>query len=1076
MGLLVLLLALPVSRPAVGVERAVVELTDGSRIEGEVLKKDSETVHLSVGDQVVTLSRKQIEVLREAGWQGERVAEVRAHALYKSGRGVVKAVSAHSDELGAGVVTVKTPAGMGTGWFCHPDGYVLTNAHVIADERSVDVTAFKRDGERFEKKVLSEVKIVAVNDDIDLALLKIEEEIDLEVPQLYLGDSAAVKEGDEVFTIGNPMGLERSTSKGVVSKVNRSFGGRLYIQSTTPISPGNSGGPLFNERGEVIGVTNMGYIMLDGLGFAIPSRYVKEFLNNVEAFAYDPDNPNSGIKYMEAPVTATDDSIHFARDDFIKAGHGITCLTLADVNGDGVDEAVFANNNKAEIGIVRRRRPGEKEQRTEDVEDINRIPPSERFKLETHPVQDKIWSLVVSDLDGDGRRDLLIYGDIHGLAVLHQQEDGDFQPAAKVADVELAERDDALRVADVDGDGGKEIVALGDAELHVIEPAGGRRSYPLNADFRDDITEFRLADANEDGRTDVVFFAGDKHYATRVLRQNEDDDFVDEQLLSSHLAGPVEPYRRGGGERRFLTLDKGRNRVRELVLGTAERPPRQGRLSLAPHALALNPEPGTAEAFELIDVNGDRSPDIVTASKSGNEFLVFLRREGGFELRRSAAPRGLLGLQVYRPEPGSTVAFSYSEEDKIFGVSTISAAGRASFPRPINTDGTVQLLKLVELAEGTPTLLWVEKADRTYSLHSTPVAPLAQQVLQGGGGSIDVESAPVLLGPDEANLESALPGKPRDLALGDFNGDGTRDLVVYWSYSGRESLYLGLGRGRFKAIVADREFLKEQDGQPLQIADVDGDGREDVLLVQPGFVRVLRVDEKDKLYVDRQYNWRFQQVSRLVPYGEEDPPRFVALSGDSAKVVELDHEAGRFKLIANADLSGLSTGRMQVEDMDGDGRPDLLMLAGNALQVLYAKGEGATVRDRMIFDAPLEYFSYWNLRPADLDGDGADEVMLFDSKKAMFEIHRPSEDGRLKPILRHRLFEKTISQRGETDSHQLPRELAVGDVDANGMADLVFVLQDRVAIYSQEAVQKATAEPAAERAGVAAGTSGREGD
>ena len=62
-----------------------------------------------------------------------------------------------------------------------------------------------------------------------------------------------------------------------------------------------------------------------------------------------------------------------------------------------------------------------------------------------------------------------------------------------------------------------------------------------------------------------------------------------------------------------------------------------------------------------------------------------------------------------------------------------------------------------------------------------------------------------------------------------------------------------------------------------------------------------------------------------------------------------------------------------------------------------------------------------------------------------------SADGGLQPICRHRLFEKNIYQRGETDSYEMPRELAVGDVDANGKADLVFVLQDRIAIYLQDA-------------------------
>lgn len=90
-------------------------------------------------------------------------------------------------------------------------------------------------------------------------------------------------------------------SQGVVSTRQRSFDGLTYIQTDTAINPGNSGGPLFNTRGEVVGITNMGILFGQGLNFAIPARYVKDFVRNREAFAYDKDNPNSGHNYHQPP-------------------------------------------------------------------------------------------------------------------------------------------------------------------------------------------------------------------------------------------------------------------------------------------------------------------------------------------------------------------------------------------------------------------------------------------------------------------------------------------------------------------------------------------------------------------------------------------------------------------------------------------------------------------------------------------------------------------------------------------------------------------------------------------------------
>ena len=104
-----------------------------------------------------------------------------------------------------------------------------------------------------------------------------------------------------MFAIGNPLGLERTMNQGVVSTKHRNFDGLTYIQTDTAINPGNSGGPLFNTRGEVIGITNMGILFGEGLNFAIPARYLKDFLRNREAFVYDKDNPNAGHHYHQPP-------------------------------------------------------------------------------------------------------------------------------------------------------------------------------------------------------------------------------------------------------------------------------------------------------------------------------------------------------------------------------------------------------------------------------------------------------------------------------------------------------------------------------------------------------------------------------------------------------------------------------------------------------------------------------------------------------------------------------------------------------------------------------------------------------
>jgi len=147
------------------------------------------------------------------------------------------------------------------------------------------------------------VRIVALDARLDLALLKIEDAGDTVFPTVPLGDTQELTDGQTVFAIGSPLGLDRTVSQGIVSSRNRPLDGQLYIQTTTQINPGNSGGPLFNLRGEVVGISNMKAMIVgvEGLNFAIPVAVAKSFLRNRDAFAFDPRNSNAGFRYLAPP-------------------------------------------------------------------------------------------------------------------------------------------------------------------------------------------------------------------------------------------------------------------------------------------------------------------------------------------------------------------------------------------------------------------------------------------------------------------------------------------------------------------------------------------------------------------------------------------------------------------------------------------------------------------------------------------------------------------------------------------------------------------------------------------------------
>ena len=168
------------------------------------------------------------------------------------------------------VVSIRTDVAQGTGFIISSDGYVVTNAHVLSGAKTASAITSGQE--------IKSVQLIGYNIPMDLALLKINGNYNY----LEFGDSNNVVVGEKVIAIGNPLGLSFSVSEGIVSAVNREgengvFG---YIQTDAALNPGNSGGPLINTDGEVIGINNF-KLSGDNLGFALESNYIEEVVNDI---------------------------------------------------------------------------------------------------------------------------------------------------------------------------------------------------------------------------------------------------------------------------------------------------------------------------------------------------------------------------------------------------------------------------------------------------------------------------------------------------------------------------------------------------------------------------------------------------------------------------------------------------------------------------------------------------------------------------------------------------------------------------------------------------------------------------
>ena len=198
-------------------------------------------------------------------------------------------------ERGSTAVVIGRQRAIGSGFVIDPDGYIISNAHVVAGAQRVQIVLPAEANDGSEESTLAArtnivpARVVGVAREIDLALLKVD---NVKLPALRIAPYHNVRQGEMVLAFGSPEGLRNTVTLGVISSVARQTdpdSSMVYIQTDAPINPGNSGGPLVNVDGEVVGVNT--FILSqsggnEGLGFAIPSSVVNVVYQQLRKFGH----------------------------------------------------------------------------------------------------------------------------------------------------------------------------------------------------------------------------------------------------------------------------------------------------------------------------------------------------------------------------------------------------------------------------------------------------------------------------------------------------------------------------------------------------------------------------------------------------------------------------------------------------------------------------------------------------------------------------------------------------------------------------------------------------------------------
>ena len=280
----------------------VVTLHDGKQLVGDLIKKEDQYIIVDMGFDIIKVPQQFILSIKEVKNQ-KKVTKRKKNKLYTEKKLHSKSIIDAVKKFSSSVVVIKRESGgMGSGFFVNDQGYIITNFHVIKNERHFTATQLVKTKYETKRVIYKKIRIVAVDPLHDLAVLKIDETLkEPIIPIVFSPDAISLTSGNTVVAIGHPLGLEQTVTEGILTNPSRMFGGLMYLQMDAPINPGNSGGPLFNRYGEVIGVNNMGISQFKGLNFAIPIRNVIFLLDNLDAYAFNESNPATGYIYSAPP-------------------------------------------------------------------------------------------------------------------------------------------------------------------------------------------------------------------------------------------------------------------------------------------------------------------------------------------------------------------------------------------------------------------------------------------------------------------------------------------------------------------------------------------------------------------------------------------------------------------------------------------------------------------------------------------------------------------------------------------------------------------------------------------------------
>jgi hypothetical protein len=729
---------------------------------------------------------------------------------------------------------------------------------------------------------------------------------------------------------------------------------------------------------------------------------------------------------------------------------GISLLHAADLNGDGLNDLVVANNLRSKINLLYNE-TGKTNRPTSSLRnlEINELPPDARFWIDSIPTDERIGAMVVTDLNGDGKPDIAFYGDGKDLEVIYNQGTNGWSDPKRWHIEEGQMNPNALVAGDLNGDGRTDLLLLGDnGSLYFLpQKADHTLGEPQKISYSGTPKSAQIVDVDGDGRNDLLLVDWDSPMPFRVRLQNAGGQLGPEiyfktQPIRSYWADNLEE----NATNYVVTIaeSSGRAEVSEFTRKPAEILSgafRQGQFQILP----LNKTDTSPRGMVWADVNGDGRPDLLVAEPDSGQISVYLQQSDGSLAAPKTFPT-LAGVSQIAVADwngdSSPEIFLLSGSENAVGVTQFDKNERLPFPTLIPLDGKPLVMAVGALKPGAkPTLAVILDKDGQRSL-----------VTRTADGKMKTQK-----------LSDSFKSNPVTLAIQDVNQDGLEDLVVLIPYE-KIKVLLQKRDGDF-----DEEDVDAPGGaidQPwLASADVDGDGKPELLLPEKNFIRAVILEKQTGAQIStNQPAWTFRVKDQIngaesdsrivgataVRNGKNATPSIFLLDAEHKQLTLCERDTnGVWQVVRNIDLPVSDFSSLQSVALGGAKVQSIAFLGQNNAAWLPLAGDIWELTALDGYDTPVKDGYLNDVTAGDLNHSGRKQLVFMETAKNYLDLVFFDSNHKLVPGDRWQVFEQHTF-RGADNAVAEPREALVADVTGDKKNDLIVIVHDRILVYPQE--------------------------